>query len=66
MNEQIERRLESEAASDSRGFMGDSAPDGVVVVAPCSAIIWRLSDLGIEVPPGASLAEMLELANPHG
>jgi hypothetical protein len=66
MNEQIERRLDAESASESRGFVGDGSVVGrgdlpaVLKNGPGS---WPTPRVDVVVRPLASVAELLEVAD---
>ena len=81
MNEKIEQRLETEATSDSKGFVSDYRPDGVVSVllangcafprgaCPAGAngpAAWTPPADGVDVPPLVSVAELLRIVKPRG
>jgi hypothetical protein len=69
VNERIERRLETESTPESRGYVGDGhvgwrqeAPNGVQVVIKDGPARWSTPRPDVEVPPLATLAELLEAA----
>jgi hypothetical protein len=69
MNEQIEQRLEAEAASESRGFVGDGrvgwrqVPNETVILVKGKGegpAGWSLHQADVELRPLASLEELLD------
>jgi hypothetical protein len=68
MNEQIERRLDAESRSDSRGYVGDgrvgraqdAPPNGVVKDGPAR---WSTPPAEVEVRRLASVEELLDVAD---
>jgi hypothetical protein len=69
MNEQIEQRLEAEAASESQGFV-DVGAGGRKIQASLVEMKgkgegpagWSLPEMDVEARPLASLEELLDLA----
>lgn len=67
MKKQIERRLDAESTSESRGFVGDgrtgrgSEPNGQLLLKNGPAR-WSPPRADVEVRPLASVAELLDVA----
>jgi hypothetical protein len=69
VNEQVERRLDAEAASESRGYVGDGrtgrgvdAPNGQVLLLKNGPGGWPTPRGDVEVRPLAGVAELLDAA----
>lgn len=63
MNEQIERRLDAEAASESRGYFRlPPRPGGVATAAKNGPARWSTPRADVEVRPLASVADLLDAA----
>jgi hypothetical protein len=69
MNDQIERRLDAESASESQGYVGDgrvgraqAEPNGQVVKQGQGPTRWFRSPAEIDVGPLASVKDLLAIA----
>jgi len=73
VNEQIERHFEAESAPESRGYVGDDRggagtgpPNGDLIQANViknGPAAWSTPRADVEVPPLASVAELLDIAS---
>jgi hypothetical protein len=69
VNERIERRLDAESTSESRGYVGDGrvgrgvdAPNGAAILLKNGPGGWSTPRADVEVRPLASVADLLDVA----